>query len=108
MNFQLKSDPVMCVAGPSQSRKTEFVLRLLESKEELFRNPSNNVLWCSGIHNPNLQAQLQSKGYKAHRGLPTEADIEPNSICGEIQKNMYTLRRFLSPESRFTKSFENW
>ena len=26
----------MCVAGPSQSGKTEFVLRLLESKEELF------------------------------------------------------------------------
>ena len=41
MNFQLRSDRVMCVAGPSQSGKTEFVLRLLESKEELFRNPLN-------------------------------------------------------------------
>ena len=82
MNFQLRSYRVMCVAGPSQSGKTEFILRLLESKEEeLFRNPLNKVLWCFGIHNPNLQAQLQSKGYKVHRGLPTEADIEPNSIC---------------------------
>ena len=61
--------------------KTEFVLRLLESKDELFRNPLNKVLWCYGIHNPNLQAQLQSKGYKVHRGMPPEADIVPNSIC---------------------------
>ena len=81
MNFQLRSDRVMCVAGPSQSGKTEFVLRLLESKEELFRNPLNKVLWCYGIHNPNLQAHLLSKGYKVHRGLPTEADIVPHSIC---------------------------
>ena len=67
--------------GPSQSGKTEFVLRLLESKDELFRNPLNKVLWCYGIHNPNLQAHLQSKGYRVHRGLPTEADIVPHSIC---------------------------
>ena len=39
------------------------------------------MLWCYGINNPNLQAQLQSKDYKVHRGLPTEADIVPNSIC---------------------------
>ena len=86
----------MCVAGTSKSGKTEFVLRLLESKEELFRNPLNNVLWCYGIHNSNLQAQLQSKGYKVHRRLPTEADIVPNSICilddllseGENSKNV--------------------
>ena len=48
MNFQLRSDQVMCVEGPSQSGKTEFVLRLLESKDELFRNPLNKVLWCYG------------------------------------------------------------
>ena len=41
----------------------------------------NKVLWCYGIHNPNLQAHLQSKGYIVHRGLPTEADIVPHSIC---------------------------
>ena len=81
MNFQLRIDRVLCVARPSQSGKTEFALRLLESKEKLFRNPLNKVLWCYGIHNPNLQAQLQSKGYKVHRRLPTEADIVPNSIC---------------------------
>ena len=83
MNFQLRSDRVMCVAGPSQSGKTEFVLRLLESKEELFRNPLNKVSWCYGIHNPNLQAQLQSKGYKVHRRLPElSTKLDPGELCG--------------------------
>ena len=81
MDFRLKADRVMCVAGPSQSGKTHFVLELLEQRDELFRSPLKKVLWCYGIHDPNLQRTLQAKGYESHRGLPSENDIEPNSIC---------------------------
>ena len=81
MDFRLRSDRVMCVAGPSQSGKTEFVLRLLNGRKELFRKPLNKVLWCYGIHNPNLLLTLHNHGYQTHRGLPTEKDIEPESIC---------------------------
>ena len=81
MDFRLKSDRVMCVSGPSQSGKTQFVLKLLEQKEELFENPLNKILWCYGIHDVNLQNFLHQKGYKTLRGLPKEQDIEPHSIC---------------------------
>ena len=81
MDFRLRTDRVCCVSGPSQAGKTEFVLKLLEQRHELFRKPLDKVLWCYGIHNPNLNNLLQSKGYKTLRGLPKERDIEPNSIC---------------------------
>lgn len=71
----------MCVTGPSQSGKTHFVLQLLRQRDELFQRPLQSVLWCFGIHDSDLQRELQATGYKAHHGLPTESDIAPNSIC---------------------------
>ena len=81
MNLYLKSDRVLCCSGPSQSGKTHFILQLLERREELFNQPIKKVLWCYGILNSQLQNLLMEKDYQIHRGLPTESDIEPNSIC---------------------------
>lgn len=81
MDFRLKSDRVMCVSGPSQSGKTQFVLRLLELKNEIFEEPLDKVLWCYGIKNMVLEEYLLRKNYKTLRGLPKEQDIEANSIC---------------------------
>ena len=81
MDFRLRTDRVMCISGPSQCGKTEFVLKLLDHKDEMFRNSFNKILWCYGIADFNLLNVLHSKGYKTLRGLPKEEDIEPNSIC---------------------------
>ena len=81
MDLRFRNDRVMCIAGPSQSGKTHFVLKLLDQRQEHFVNPLDGVLWCYGIYDPTLHRQLENKGYKLHRGLPNEADIEPNSIC---------------------------
>lgn len=81
MDFRLRTDRVCCVSGPSQAGKTEFVLKLLEQRHEVFRMPLDKILWCYGIHNATLINLLQSNGYKTLRGLPKEQDIEPNSIC---------------------------
>lgn len=81
MDLRLKSNRVMCVAGPSQSGKTEFVLQLLTQREEIFINPPKKVLWCYGIHDAHLQQTLNAKGFQTLRGLPKEKDIEPHSIC---------------------------
>ncbi len=81
MDLRLKSDRVMCVSGPSQSGKTEFVLRLLDMKNEIFNRPLNKILWCYGIKNIMLEDYLLRQGCKVLRGLPKEQDIEANSIC---------------------------
>lgn len=81
MDFRLRTDRVMCISGPSQCGKTEFVLQLLDHKDEMFRKSFNKILWCYGIADLNLLSVLRSKGYKTLRGLPKEEDIEPNSIC---------------------------
>ena len=81
MDLRLKSDRVMCIAGPSQSGKTQFVLNLLDHRHEQFTKPISTVLWCYGIHDGYLQRILHQKGYQTHRGLPSETDIERNSIC---------------------------
>jgi len=81
MDFRLKSDRVMCVSGPSQSGKTQFVLNLLDARHELFQTPLNKVLWCYGIRDNRLQQVLQEKGYFSLQGLPKEQDIDPYSIC---------------------------
>ena len=81
MDFRLQTDRAMCVAGPSQSGKTHFVLQLLDKRNELFQRPIKKVLWCFGIQNFQLQTTLQEKGFHTHFGLPNVNDIEPNSIC---------------------------
>jgi len=81
MDFRLQNDRVMCVAGPSQSGKTEFVLQLLKTRHELFREAIKGVLWCYGIQDSQLQRTLLQEGYRTLRGLPKESDLEPHSIC---------------------------
>ena len=81
MDFRLQSDRVMSISGPSQSGKTEFVLRLLDQRNELFVNALDKILWCYGIHDGNLLNTLRTKGYQTLRGVPKEEDIEPNSVC---------------------------
>ena len=81
MDLRFKSDRVMCVSGPSQSGKTSFVLQLLQQRNELFQRPLTTVLWCYGVPDAQLQRVLQDRGYKAHRGLPSENEIAPHSIC---------------------------
>ena len=81
MDFRLLNDRVMTVAGPSQSGKTEFVLKLLDRRGELFHNKMDKILWCYGISDMNLLNKLRGKGYNTLHGLPKEENIEPHSIC---------------------------
>ena len=81
MDLRLYSDRVMCLAGPSQSGKTSFVIELLKMKDELFRSPIQSIKWCYGISDAALHTCLRQRGYELQPGIPKEKDIKPNSIC---------------------------
>ena len=71
----------MCVAGPSQSGKTHFVLELMENRFEMFKKPIERVLWCYGIQDFELSTKLHNQGFATQQGIPELSDIKPNSIC---------------------------
>ena len=80
MDFRLFCDRTMCVAGPSQSGKTSFVLELLDRRNEIFRCNINRVVWCYGIYQAKLNTLLQSKGFILHSNIIDVSNIQPNDI----------------------------
>lgn len=80
MDFRLFSDRCMIVAGPSQSGKTTFLLKLLNEKDELFRSPINRVVWAYGQYQHNFHQMLKKKGYILHSGIPKVSDLQPHDI----------------------------
>ena len=80
MDFRLFCDRTICVAGPSHSGKTTFVLQLLEQREEIFKCKINRVVWCYGIYQHELNTQLQERGYITHSDIIPVSDIQPFDI----------------------------
>ena len=70
----------MCVAGPSHSGKTTFVMDLLDHREDMFNCKMNRVVWCYGIYEHDLNSRLQSKGYVTHSDIINVSDIQPRDI----------------------------
>ena len=80
MDFRLQCDHTLIIAGPSQSGKTSFVLKLLDHRDEIFKCPMNRVIWCYGIYQPKLNALLQRKGYTLHENIIDVNNIQPYDI----------------------------
>ena len=80
MDFRLHCDRTMCIAGPSQSGKTSFTIKLLDNRSRMFRSSMNKVIWCFGIYQHALHSDLKSKGYTLHEGIINVKDIQPFSI----------------------------
>lgn len=80
MDFRIHCDKTMCVAGPSHSGKTTFVLKLLDHRQEIFNCHVNRVVWCYGIYQHKLNSVLQGKGYDVHANIINVSDIQPNDI----------------------------
>ena len=80
MDLRLYSNRTMCVAGPSHSGKTTFVLNLLEHRHEIFRSVVNRVIWCYGIYQHDLNQELQQRGYLLHNNAIDSNDIQANDI----------------------------
>lgn len=80
MDFRLFCNRTMCVVGPSHSGKTTFVLNLLKCKETVFQCEMQRVVWCYGIYQHELNAQLQAEGYETHAGILPVDEIKPYDI----------------------------
>ena len=80
MDLRLYSNRTMCVAGPSHSGKTTFVLNLLEHRHEIFSSVVNRVIWCYGIYQHDLNQELQQRGYLLHNNAIDSNDIQANDI----------------------------
>ena len=80
MDLRLYCNRTMCVAGPSHSGKTTFVMDLLDHREDMFNCKMNRVVWCYGIYEHDLNSRLQSKGYVTHSDIINVSDIQPRDI----------------------------
>ena len=80
MDFRLFCNRTMCVVGPSHSGKTTFVMQLLDRRHELFDRIPKRVLWCYGVYQHDLNAELQNRGFLLHRDIIAESDIQPYDI----------------------------
>ena len=80
MDFHLHCDRTMCIAGPSPSGKTSFVLKLLDNRDDIFKCSINRVIWCYGIYQAKLNALLQNKGFILHSNIIEVSDIQPYDI----------------------------
>ena len=80
MDFRLHCDRTMCVAGPSHSGKTTFVLDLLEHRHVIFDCEPNRVIWCYGIYQHELNIKLRQKGYQLSPNIISVSDIKPYDI----------------------------
>ena len=80
MDLRLQCDRTTCVAGPTNTRKTSFVLSLLEHRNKIFKCTTNCVIWFYGIHQSKLSSSLQCKGYLFYSSIVDVSDIQPHDI----------------------------
>lgn len=80
MDLRLYCDRTMCVAGPSHSGKSTFVLQLLDKRQELFHCTTNRVIWCYGIYQHDLNSLLQERGYISHSNIIPIEKVQPYDI----------------------------
>ena len=80
MDLRLHCDRTLIIAGPSQSGKTSFVLKLLDNRDDMFKCSINRILWCFGIYQAKLNTLLQSKGYHLFPNIVNVSDIQPYDI----------------------------
>ena len=80
MDARIHMAACMLVAGPSNSGKTLFVIRLIENAQEMFDQGPGHVYWFYG-HETAQQSYLTKKNFIVYHGLPENLDYcEANSI----------------------------
>ena len=93
----------MCVAGPSHSGKTTFVLNLLDKRHEIFNCSINRVVWCFGIFQYTLTQELKQRGFITHHNIIDSKDIEPRDVI-VLDDLIHESRNSQDVTAMFTKA----
>ena len=65
----------MIISGPSNSGKTQFLIRLMENAGHLFSPTPKTILYCYGEYHSFIPG-LENRGIKICSGIPTEEQLE--------------------------------
>ena len=73
MTTKLQHPATFCIAAPSNSGKTWWVIKLLKNRKDVFVNAPDRILWCYGQYQPIYdELSRDIHDIKFHEGLPTE------------------------------------
>jgi len=64
----------MIISGPSNSGKTQLLLRILDSANELFTPEPEAIIYCYGEYHSFIP-KLESQGIKIFSGLPSDEQL---------------------------------
>ena len=81
-DLRFRHNASMIIAGPSQSGKTTFILKLLKHRHLLFDVPLKAVHWYYGVYQSEVHQRLSTMGnIHLEEGIPTSFDaIQPYSM----------------------------
>ena len=74
-DLKLKLPFGMCIAGPSSSGKSSFILKLIAESDRLIKPPIKSVLYAYGEMN-SMVPILQKSGISVYAGVPPEELIK--------------------------------
>jgi hypothetical protein len=89
MNASLSSQSCYILAGPSQSGKTQWMLRMLRYRADMLEGPTpRRLVWCFGVKNSAQETELRSAWQLGGggpavfvSGFPTDEDFfHPNDF----------------------------
>ena len=81
MDTRLQHPFTALICGPTQSGKTQFVSRLLKTKEAMISVPPDKIIWCYGEYQPAYrELTSQIPNIRFVEGIPMDLDtmISPN------------------------------
>ncbi len=81
MDMRLTCNFTMIVAGPSGSGKSDFVSKLLRSRQDIMANVRNRIVYCYSVWQPSYVAlQNLIPTIEFTNGLPGEEVIEDGNL----------------------------
>ena len=91
LDLRVKCDRTMCIAGPSQSGKTQLALRIIDNRASFFNCSIRRVVWCYGIYQTVLMSELMRRNVITQSEPIHTSNIQPFDLI--IMDDMLDVTR---------------